>query len=211
MEIDREETERLEKLVREAFADMPYPAGELIEHDCEECWKLRDDLKGRHWSQLPDDLLIEKCFSTSLLSPEAWHFYLPAFLLLGLRNGDKVDDVENITGDIVIALTVSDEDSDAEEFLRDFMALRWATLSPAQREALCQFLEWYGSLQLRLCVEHWQKHSPGWFQEKLSKGLTPRKILALDSLPPRPESGTIHDIEAIVRLLRGNDEYTVGL
>lgn len=79
---------QLEQLRRQILAAFPHtnpPAPENItSHPCEECEGVTEDFRGVRW-WCADDTLIDGNFDKlPLLTPEAHHYYLPAFVLRAL-------------------------------------------------------------------------------------------------------------------------------
>jgi len=81
----------LQEIIRNAFAEVPVPANDnIIEHDCDECRELQQAFSGLMWQQLGSTLVRENYDKLPLLSAEALHFYLPAFLIESLGSDDDV-------------------------------------------------------------------------------------------------------------------------
>lgn len=74
--------EELRESITRVFPAEAMPsADELIEHECEECWGLRDDFVGRQWPDVPPEVIDSHCENLSLFAPFAHRYYLPAYLL----------------------------------------------------------------------------------------------------------------------------------
>ena len=93
-----------EKLVQQvadqidkAFADTPYPQGEHIGWD-----GIDDTLRGKHWRDIPLDIIIRERSELSFLTPAGFRFYLPAFMLAALRHYDEVN---TLSGYLVASLS----------------------------------------------------------------------------------------------------------
>lgn len=77
--------------IEEAFKDVPYPGDENIVDDpnhCPECEEVSEAFKGKHWKEVvsslhsfPDNIY--------LLTPEAYQFYLPAFLIYSILKDES--------------------------------------------------------------------------------------------------------------------------
>jgi hypothetical protein len=63
--------------------DPPLPEN-ITSHRCEECYGVRDDFRGVRWWAADDELIDENFDDLPLFTPEAYHYYLPAFLLRAL-------------------------------------------------------------------------------------------------------------------------------
>lgn len=72
------------------FRNVPYPGDDDIAlHDCSECRQIRDDFRGKT-SQFLSDAILERRFdSLPLLSPAAFHYYVPAYMLHSLSHPDS--------------------------------------------------------------------------------------------------------------------------
>lgn len=68
--------------MRLAFANEPFQ-GIAAAHDCLECDELRHFLEGKSWRDLDEEALWE--VELPLLTPEAYHAFLPAWLWHGLH------------------------------------------------------------------------------------------------------------------------------
>lgn len=189
MNTDPAEIARLEDLIKAAFADVPYPTGELIEHDCDECHNLRDNLKGKHWSELPPEIVQSHIYNLALLAPEAWHFYLPAFLIRGLH-----DEEEEMAQYMAIVFTPPEEDElEEREFHQWFDLPRLEKLTRAQRDAVLQFLDWYEQLQIQHCTD-WDGDDD-WWQEKMAQGIQPSEFLREDNENTGWIRNILHDLD----------------
>ena len=81
--------------VRDVFAEVPYPGDDNLlgapEHvqSCGECSGLHKALVGRTWRDLAENDSSSGYVShaMSFFSPEAWHYYLPAYLIQNLKRG----------------------------------------------------------------------------------------------------------------------------
>ena len=74
--------------IKNAFAQVPIPKSrwELTLHDCPECDGLTTALLGRHYQTIVPAVIDRLFEALPLLSPQALHHYLPAWLLRGLEN-----------------------------------------------------------------------------------------------------------------------------
>jgi len=74
--------------VRESFRDVPAPdkITTLPENeDCDSAWAA-DTFRGKHWSELTPQLVQSCPDAIVFLSPEAFRFFLPGYLLLALQD-----------------------------------------------------------------------------------------------------------------------------
>lgn len=92
-----DKAEELQRCVEEAFADSSYPGDDNIATNpecCDECRDTDDFFRGRHWRELADsgEKLQFGWGGLSFLTPEAWRFYIPAYLLVSLRAGEYAEE-----------------------------------------------------------------------------------------------------------------------
>jgi hypothetical protein len=85
----------LEDAIRHAFAENVYPGDEAITvydpggHDYDETYKL---LRGKTWEQMPVATFIQGDTPIPDLTPDAFHYYMPALLLASLAGDADVAD-----------------------------------------------------------------------------------------------------------------------
>jgi hypothetical protein len=68
--------------IHAAFTKVPRPE-HIIAHECDECFKLRDDLQDKQPRQIPDAWIERNFDKLPLLTDEAKQFFLPAYLRVG--------------------------------------------------------------------------------------------------------------------------------
>ena len=61
-------------------------SGEIARHDCEECASIRGILKDKNWKELDSEFLRESYDALPLLTSEAFHAFVPAWLSYSLEN-----------------------------------------------------------------------------------------------------------------------------
>jgi hypothetical protein len=74
--------EKVRNDIRAAFPPTAY-YGPITACDCEECSQLREELRHKPWDEVSTDIIDLTC-SPTLLTPEAFHAFLPAYMLRGL-------------------------------------------------------------------------------------------------------------------------------
>lgn len=76
----------LRRSITEAFMDVQHPKGNLAPHDCAECQDLRKTFANKNWKNI-DRKIIEKNYDQlPLFSAEAFHYFLPSYLIYSLEN-----------------------------------------------------------------------------------------------------------------------------
>lgn len=86
--------EELRQRIMAAFPKIAPPSSEnLTGHRCDECDGVRDDFSGVKWWSADDALIDGNRDVIPLFTPEAFHYYFPAFLLRSLDLFDPDDEV----------------------------------------------------------------------------------------------------------------------
>jgi hypothetical protein len=76
--------QELRDQIREAFPAARF-YGPITPCDCEECTDIREGLRHKRWDEIPTAFLDSTC-SPTLLTPEAFTAFIPAYLLRALDN-----------------------------------------------------------------------------------------------------------------------------
>ena len=88
----------LKQGVQDAFTNVVYPGDDNITISacpCQECSDTREFFQGRHWREVVGSgqpLQLVGWGGLPILSPQAWRFYLPAYLLVSLNGGDGAEE-----------------------------------------------------------------------------------------------------------------------
>ncbi|SPP63306.1 DUF6714 family protein [Nitrospira lenta] len=86
-------TQRIAKLkeaIALSFAKISHPApNNIAPHQCEECAEARETFIQKDWRMLSSDVMEGHFDQLSLLSPEAFQFFLPAFMCFSLDHLDS--------------------------------------------------------------------------------------------------------------------------
>jgi len=89
VEENKETIEHLKSEIIKAFAEAEQPAKDNIAlHECEECRGVRKDFANVKWQEASNKLLEDNFGQISLFSPQAFNYFLPAYLLYTLNNFD---------------------------------------------------------------------------------------------------------------------------
>ncbi len=151
--------QELRNQIRQAFPATQF-CGPITPCECEECMDIREGLRHKQWDQIPA-AFIELTCNLTLLTPEAFQAFLPAYLLRAL---------DDLSGDgIVVHLAVhclcpnkNPDDGKAVHIAHERLLLQRAGLmSPAQIQAIRSFLQF---------VEKNAGHRE-WFQPYISRAL----------------------------------------
>ena len=127
--------------IERAFADVPYPGDDNIVTRSK-CMDLeRDDVerafKGKHWRDVlayPVEFFRYHNSALSFFTPEAYQFYVPAYLIATAENYAQVDVVSDA---VVFSLKADGRSPESLAFYK----VRMMRLTSAQREAIRLFLE----------------------------------------------------------------------
>lgn len=124
----------VEITIEEAFADVPPPSEEdLCASVGDEPYEDTDPFRGRRWQDLVDpDFLDRYQYALFWFTPEAFHYYLPAFLKAGLLKPDAIFVVS-----ILQLLQPTDAGTSAA-----FRRQRWELLTDIQTRAFDEWLRW---------------------------------------------------------------------
>ena len=130
----REQTASLKQKVLAAFADVPRPnKDDIVECDCDECRDVQKSFAEVDWETVSPSVLEENKDKLSLLSPAAFQYLLPAYLLYSL------DHVENdgVCEWTLYALEPGKETESSVSFYRR----KFAPFTPEQMNVVYEFLD----------------------------------------------------------------------
>jgi hypothetical protein len=144
-------SKNVEEQIVAAFADVPAPDEGRLHDRSTEAAADCEPFQGKRWQEVPAEVLDRHQYALFWFTPEAYHYYLPAFLRAGLVAPDAV---------FVLSILQQLMPTDNEARAR-FRQARWGRLSPAQLAALQQWLQWL----------HEQAPPGGVFQEEISDAL----------------------------------------
>ncbi|MCE0523691.1 MAG: hypothetical protein LV480_12360 [Methylacidiphilales bacterium] len=133
------------QLIEEAFADVPYPGDDNIadHQDCLECDDIRAFFRGRSWRELKFPEL--RSFPLPLLTPDAFHYFLPGYMLACLDDWKMADTIP------CGVMTIGGYRNDASTVKKEAREKR-KKFTPSQREAIAAWLRELGKngpLELR--------------------------------------------------------------
>jgi hypothetical protein len=140
-ETDREQ---LVKQIEDAFSDVEYPGDEKIVITTEyfDNLKLLLDFKGKHWKEINTEMILQHRFDLSRLTPEAFRFYLPAYLIASLRGEDRGEIIPHVIWNL-------DPQESEGNFRNEFLA-RVKGLSSKQIAAIKAFIKFFVERQTHL-------------------------------------------------------------
>lgn len=92
MSVSKKHLAALRERIIKAFANVPYPKESLAPHECDECREIREIFAGQKWNAVPSGILADYHDALPLFSPEAFHYFLPAYLIHSVDNfGENYD------------------------------------------------------------------------------------------------------------------------
>jgi hypothetical protein len=133
----KEHLESLKQKIKVAFADVPYPKGVLAPHECDECREVRRTFLNKNWKTIEPKILEENFGIVPLFSPEAFRYFLPAYLIYSLEHfSEKYDTVCEFT---IYGVSPSKE---AIETRLDYLQQRFKNFTSEQMSCIYEFLNY---------------------------------------------------------------------
>jgi hypothetical protein len=123
----------LKQIIEQAFTGVPQPADDNITrcpYNCAECRRIAELFKGKTSGGFSVEELRTVHVALSLFTPEAFHYYLPAFMLASVDSYEKGDVIPDA---IRFHFEYSHE-------AQGHFPLRMSKLSPVQRKAIIEYL-----------------------------------------------------------------------
>lgn len=160
MDVDEKYRQELAHQVELAFASVPYPGDDkIVAHpNTSLASHLPALLAGKHWKEVPLEVIIQENLSLALFTPEGFRFYLPAFLRAALLYPDQVD---ILPSNIFSRLTPPDEEIQMQDFLN-----RVNGFTQEQIESIKAFVKMYVSIESSYPDPRQDKASSFWNQKK---------------------------------------------
>ncbi len=128
----------LKESIQTAFSEVPYPGDNNIIHcsyNCRPCQEIIDYFKGKTQSGHSVEDLRDHHTALSLFTPEAFQFFLPAYMLASLESYDAI----HLLPDSIRFHF----DFNLEH--RDHFRIRLEHFSPSQREVIIEFFRFMES------------------------------------------------------------------
>jgi hypothetical protein len=136
MNILKEQLEILKQKIISSFADVPYPKDEIAPHECDECRDVRRTFANKNWKTIEPQILGGNFGIIPLFSPEAFHYFLPAYLIYSLDHfSEKYDTVCEFT---IYAVT-PDKKSIKKYF--DYWREKFKDFTLEQMDCIYEFLD----------------------------------------------------------------------
>lgn len=93
MAVSQHHLEALKQKIFASFENVPYPKGRIAPHECDECDDVCKTFKNKNWKTISPEILEENHGIIPLFSPEAFQYFLPAYLIYSLNNFHEDDTV----------------------------------------------------------------------------------------------------------------------
>ncbi len=142
----KENTEKIEHLKSEIFKSfsevMPPEKDDIAPHECEECKGVRKDFADIKWQKASNSLLEANYDKIPLFSPQAFNYFLSAYLLYTLNNfSDEHSEVCEFT----LYAVIPDKDwKNSDGNVSDYWVEKFRPFTFAQMNCIYQFLELAG-------------------------------------------------------------------
>lgn len=136
---NKEKIEYLKDEIVKAFGETEQPAKENIAlHECEECRGVRKDFANVKWQDASDKLLENNYDKIPLFSPDAFIYFLPAYLLYTLTNFD--DEFSEVCEFTLYAVTPDENWKDEDGNISSYWIDKFSSFTFAQMNSIYQFL-----------------------------------------------------------------------
>lgn len=129
--------------IKAAFANVPYPGDDRIadHQNCLECDDVRAHFRGATWFGHSVEELQQYRSALPLFTPEAFQYFLPAFMLVSLEAWHEADDIP-----FSVMCMCLPPDPNEDEDMQEYGKKRIEILTHQQREAIAAYLkEWANS------------------------------------------------------------------
>jgi hypothetical protein len=130
--------EELRKVIKTAFATVEYPGDEHLVYDTSgyhlECNQISAIFRGRHWLQLASEMLRKESSALYFMTPAAYRYYLPAYIIECIMNYEQAD----VIPETVVHSLIAPCDEKALEAYRR----RMESFTPVQLKAILTFLRY---------------------------------------------------------------------
>ncbi len=135
---EREDAELIDR-ISSAFAAAPYPGDNniIVNVNDLESQDIAKAFRGYHWRSLRFDTIFYHRDSLPFLSPQAFRFYLPAYLITAIRH---YEDGDTLFEFVVYQLTPPRDKRDKREW--KWFRQNVEVMNAAQSDAICRFLEY---------------------------------------------------------------------
>ncbi len=134
------------QFIQSAFAETPYPGDDKVAAYARYGRSIADALRGKHWSDVPLDALVQHRWEIFLLTPVTFRYYAPSFMLASLLYNEQMD---TLPDNVMFSLTPQRDEHIHNFFAgeyNDYFSRRAASFSAEERAAVLAFLETYAQI-----------------------------------------------------------------
>lgn len=139
-------------LIEQAFADTVYPEGAKITdcswQNCDECREIAEAFEGKHWTSVRNARFLRKYHEAlPLFQPEAFRFYLPAYMIVNLKSraylGIMPESITfNLTPPEIKGVLAEDWFNKFGETQIDYWTRRVSGFTTEQKQAIKAYVEY---------------------------------------------------------------------
>lgn len=140
MALEHDIVEAVRQEIGAVFSDGVLPEN-VVCHSCLECDEIGEAFRGKHWKDMGLEFLSRFRESLCLLSPEAFWFYLPAYMMVSL---DHFDEADIIPESIIYNLTPPTREHANIYEMKHFLG-RIEGFTEAQKKAIRSFIKFVRS------------------------------------------------------------------
>ena len=146
--------ENLQSKIEAAFSDVQPPASDnIIEHECQECREVERTFRNQNWRNIEPKKIEWAYDKLPLFTPEAFLYFLPAFMIYSLREPES-----QVCEFLIYGLT-------RKKPTNEWWQERFSKLTEAQKSACSYILRWllpnpehiYIADDIRKSLEMWWK------------------------------------------------------
>jgi hypothetical protein len=134
-------TVKLLQGIENVFSNLEYPGDENLVYDNSDKYvdvaETKVNFCGKHWRELSIDTINYHRDDLPFFTPEAFCFYLPAFLIASVSFPIEVIDV--LPDNLMLVLTPDRENHETDAKLTTIVN----RLTPQQKMVILDFLEWF--------------------------------------------------------------------
>jgi hypothetical protein len=155
---------QLTEQIERAFADVLYPGDDRIVANPSdlESSMLRDRFKGKHWSTLSLKTLMDERSGLPLLTPEAFRFFLPAYLHVSVVRPNEVDVIPE---NVVSRLTPPAQEGESAEWFRAVVS----GFTPGQKQVIRAFMRyWFDQIPQKYLIDSDRRAKNFWLESGLA-------------------------------------------
>ncbi len=130
----------LAQRIEAAFQDGHYPGDDYLVYDNSQTYldvvETKQDFLGKHWKDLSIDVINRNRNNSRFFTPQAFYFYLPAFLIASVLY--PIDVVDVLPENLMLTLMPSAEIPELNDWLTAVLQM----LTIEQKRVIMEFVTW---------------------------------------------------------------------